>query len=277
MGVYDLVKELASAKKISVAQLERTLNLSNGSISKWNSSNPNSEPLLKVANYFDVSTDYLLGRTDQPYWTLTEKDDADIEKDLERLIEDLDSGIRYSKEMAEYDDETKELLIASLEQAVRIAKMEAKRKFTPKKHRGGEWWLENFVAQFKIRDPFIVAKERNIIVSEADLGEVYGYYTKIRRIKFIFINKNLSTNRKQFTCAHELGHAILHPDEFTPKLSRLTMVSDFKIEKEANEFATKFLIDESHAEYHIKDKYKMLDFYGIPHEMERFVKWKKHP
>lgn len=138
MGVYDLVKELASAKKISVAQLERTLNLSNGSISKWNSSNPNSEPLLKVANYFDVSTDYLLGRTDQPYWTLTEKDDADIEKDLERLIEDLDSGIRYSKEMAEYDDETKELLIASLEQAVRIAKMEAKRKFTPKKHRGGE-------------------------------------------------------------------------------------------------------------------------------------------
>lgn len=66
MGVYDLVKELASKKNISVAQLERTLDLSNGSISKWNNSNPNSEPLLKVANYFGVSTDYLLGRTDNP-------------------------------------------------------------------------------------------------------------------------------------------------------------------------------------------------------------------
>lgn len=138
MGVYDLVKELASKKNISVAQLERTLDLSNGSISKWNNSNPNSEPLLKVANYFGVSTDYLLGRTDEPYWALNSKDDAEIERDLERMIENLDSGLRYSKDMAEYSDETKELLIASLEQAVRIAKMEAKRKFTPKKFRGGE-------------------------------------------------------------------------------------------------------------------------------------------
>lgn len=138
MGVYDVVKELASNKKISVAQLERTLDLSNGSISKWNASKPNSEPLLKVATYFDVSTDYLLGRTDEPYWALNDKDEADIERELERMIEDLDSGVRYSKDMAVYSDETKELLIASLEQAVRIAKMEAKRKFTPKKYRGGE-------------------------------------------------------------------------------------------------------------------------------------------
>lgn len=66
MGVYDLIKELAARKNISVAHLERTLELSNGSISKWNTSNPNSEPLLKVANYFGVSTDYLLGRTNNP-------------------------------------------------------------------------------------------------------------------------------------------------------------------------------------------------------------------
>ena len=49
---------------MTVAQLERTLDLSNGSISKWAKSKPNSEPLEKVADYLNVSTDYLLGRTE---------------------------------------------------------------------------------------------------------------------------------------------------------------------------------------------------------------------
>ena len=52
---------------------------------------------------------------------------------LERLIEDL-YGLKYSKETAEFSEEPKELLIA-LEQAVCIAKMEAKRKYTPMKYR----------------------------------------------------------------------------------------------------------------------------------------------
>lgn len=66
MRVYELIKELAANKNISIAHLERTLDLSNGSISKWSKSAPNSDPLNKVANYFNVSTDYLLGRTDNP-------------------------------------------------------------------------------------------------------------------------------------------------------------------------------------------------------------------
>lgn len=66
MNVYNLIKELAVQHNISIAQLERTLDLSNGSISKWNNSHPNSDPLKKVADYFDVSTDYLLGRTNNP-------------------------------------------------------------------------------------------------------------------------------------------------------------------------------------------------------------------
>ena len=44
----------------------------------------------KVADYFDVSTDYLLGRTDKKhYYDLTEKDEQDIQKELYRMIEGL--------------------------------------------------------------------------------------------------------------------------------------------------------------------------------------------
>lgn len=51
------------------------------------------------------------------------------------MIEQLSNGL-YSKETAEYSEETRELIIASLEQAVKIARMEAKNKFTPKKYKG---------------------------------------------------------------------------------------------------------------------------------------------
>lgn len=74
MNTYERVKELARQRKISIAQLERDLNLSNGSISKWANAKPNSEPLEKVAGYFDVSVDYLLGRTDLRKPIVTDED-----------------------------------------------------------------------------------------------------------------------------------------------------------------------------------------------------------
>lgn len=49
---------------MSIRQLEITLGYSNGYFSKWKKVSPNSEGLQKVADYFNVSVDYLLGRTD---------------------------------------------------------------------------------------------------------------------------------------------------------------------------------------------------------------------
>ncbi|MGG5358875.1 MULTISPECIES: helix-turn-helix domain-containing protein [unclassified Enterococcus] len=62
MNTYEIIKNLAKTNKISIAELERKLNLSNGSISKWSKNSPNTEPIAKVADYFDVSIDFLLGR-----------------------------------------------------------------------------------------------------------------------------------------------------------------------------------------------------------------------
>lgn len=86
MGTYQIIKELARSRKISIAQLERELDLSNGIISKWDKVKPNSEPLSKVADYFQVSTDYLLGRKTEaeenaPKWA-TEHDILELDKML---------------------------------------------------------------------------------------------------------------------------------------------------------------------------------------------------
>ena len=86
MNTYEIIKELVKQRFITVAQLERTLDLSNGSISKWAKSKPNSEPLEKVADYLNVSTDYLLGRTDNPSIAGGGSEPDDIDKIIDRAM-----------------------------------------------------------------------------------------------------------------------------------------------------------------------------------------------
>ena len=54
MNTYEIIKTLANDRKMTVAELERKLDLSNGSVSKWAKSTPNSKYLEKVADYFLV-------------------------------------------------------------------------------------------------------------------------------------------------------------------------------------------------------------------------------
>lgn len=72
MNTKEIVKDLAAARKISIAELERTLQIANGTISKWDKQNPSIIPLTKIANYFNVTTDYLIGR--EP--TMTDKSNS---------------------------------------------------------------------------------------------------------------------------------------------------------------------------------------------------------
>ncbi|WP_235018441.1 helix-turn-helix domain-containing protein [Pediococcus acidilactici] len=64
--LYLRIKGLADKNHLSLAQLERELKFSNGIISTWKKGKASSDKIEKVADYFDVSTDYLLGRTDDP-------------------------------------------------------------------------------------------------------------------------------------------------------------------------------------------------------------------
>lgn len=138
MNPYEKIKELTKQNGISVRELEKRLGYSNGYFSKWKSVSPNSEGLAKVSDYFGVSVDYLLGRTEKKrYYDLTEKDERDIQKELQSLIDDLSNadGMAFSKKDGEMSESTREALIISLENALRISKIEAKKKYTPKKYR----------------------------------------------------------------------------------------------------------------------------------------------
>ncbi|MED2981413.1 helix-turn-helix transcriptional regulator [Bacillus thuringiensis] len=140
MTVVDRIKRLCSEQKITIAELERRIQLSNGQIRKWANQTPGIDKVQKVADYFNVSLDYLLGRTKKKYWELTEKDEKDIQKKLEELIEDMSAAdaLAFSKDSEPMSEETKQLLIISLENSLRLGKEMAKKKFTPKKYRNEE-------------------------------------------------------------------------------------------------------------------------------------------
>jgi len=61
------VKELRKARKMTQRQMADALGITERSYQRYEAeSNPNNETLIKLADYFDVSTDYLLGRSDNP-------------------------------------------------------------------------------------------------------------------------------------------------------------------------------------------------------------------
>ena len=63
---FDRIKELAKKQGLSINSLEEKLGYSRNTIYNLKNSKPSTERISEIADYFNVSTDYLLGRTDNP-------------------------------------------------------------------------------------------------------------------------------------------------------------------------------------------------------------------
>lgn len=103
--------------------------------------------------------------------------------------------------------------------------------------------------KFHTNDPFELADSIGITVTFENLGSVQGFYNRCFRHKFIHINQDNSEEKQRFTCAHELGHAILHPEANSPFLRENTLFSIDKMEVQANRFAVDLLF----SDYELQD------------------------
>lgn len=108
--------------------------------------NATVDNVLKVCKGLGITTDQLedmaAGKEMRPNESLprlSPKDERDIQKKLQEMIEGLNSKDGYAAfdgyDLDDMDEEDRELLIASLENSLRLAKRIAKQKFTPKKYR----------------------------------------------------------------------------------------------------------------------------------------------
>ncbi|WP_410495184.1 helix-turn-helix domain-containing protein [Cellulosilyticum sp. ST5] len=133
MTLVEKIQELCRRNTTTQSSLERELNFGKGTISKWDKSSPSADKLQKVADYFHVTTDYLLGREDNKT-ELSARNKKDIAKTLEEIMDNIDQGnaLAYGGEIKEED---RELYKMALQHALEIAKLKSKEKFTPKKYR----------------------------------------------------------------------------------------------------------------------------------------------
>lgn len=134
MTLKERIRELCKSTQISMPNLESALGFGSGTISKWEKSIPSADKLQKVADYFEVTLDYLMKGNDST--TLNARDERDISRRLEQTLADLENqNTALMFDGTVIDDETRELLKASLENSITIAKINAKRKYTPNKYR----------------------------------------------------------------------------------------------------------------------------------------------
>lgn len=133
-------------------------------------------------------------------------------------------------------------------------------------------YVMKIVKKHGTTNPFEIAKRKDIIVLFEDLGNTLGFYNTYKRFKFIHINNRIDETTQRFVCAHELGHALLHPKANTPFLRNKTFFSVDRLEIEANTFAVELLLpDEMISEYQDTNLsiQEIAEIYGIPESFAR--------
>lgn len=136
MNLFNRILKLCDSKHMNQSDLERILGFGKGTISKWkNNPNPNAEKILLIANYFNVSTDYLLKGIDED--GLTEKDNKDIAKDLEKIMDKLSNNEDgpVSFEGNNIPEEDREMFAAQVEIMLRRLKSINKELYNPNKNK----------------------------------------------------------------------------------------------------------------------------------------------
>ena len=120
---------------------------------------------------------------------------------------------------------------------------------------------EKLIKRFGTRDPFEIAHMLGYSVKFINTKKQKGFCKILLNNFFIFINENLSPQMQRMTCAHELGHLLLHRDVLKRELFLAEMeifdITDQK-ELEANEFAASLLIDDEELLQLLREEYDIV-------------------
>lgn len=136
MGLYENVREAAKEKGYSINRLEKELGFARSYIGKFKTITPSIDKIQKIADFLDVTTDYLMSG-DKTENILTSKDNRDIAKDLDAIMAKLsnkeDGPVSYNGK--NLSDESMDLFKEELEIALKRLKLINKEKYNPNKNK----------------------------------------------------------------------------------------------------------------------------------------------
>ncbi|TYP56803.1 helix-turn-helix domain-containing protein [Thermosediminibacter litoriperuensis] len=131
--IGERIKSLREERKITQQELAQYLGVSQKTISNYEKGerSPDPETLKKIADYFDVTVDYLLGRSN--HRQLTRKDERDIEKIIEETRQRIENteGLMLDGEILSQEDV--DAIINAMRVGLEMAKLRNKEKYGRKK------------------------------------------------------------------------------------------------------------------------------------------------
>ena len=179
---FEKIKELADKQGISLNKLEEKLGFSRNTIYNMKKSTPNVERVSMIADYFNVSTDYLLGRTDNPTIAGDSKEYTWQGKALN--VEEMASNVMMFGGR-ELTDEKKKIIQSIIEGYLKEAGDQRYCLVTEKE----------IISHFQIR----------IIDFDGDLmPDELGFYEK--ETNTAFLSSKLNKKERVKVLLHELGH-----------------------------------------------------------------------
>lgn len=133
MEFGERLQALRKEKGVSREELAQALQLSYSAIAKYetNIRKPDQETLKKIADYFDVTVDYLLGRSN--HRKLTRKDERDIEKIIEETRQKIENTEGLMLDGNILDQEDIEAIINAMRVGLEMAKLRNKEKYGKKR------------------------------------------------------------------------------------------------------------------------------------------------
>ena len=139
--MYEIFEKLLKERGITAYRVAQETGVTTSTLTSWKQGKyvPKMDKLRKIADYLQVSVEYLMtgdeSAKDATSPQLTPSEEHDIAKRMAILIGELNQrneALMFNGEPL--DDESRELLRESLENSLRIGKLLAKKKYTPRKY-----------------------------------------------------------------------------------------------------------------------------------------------
>lgn len=136
--MYEIFEQLCEEKGVTAYRVCKSTGITTATISNWKAGRytPKQEKMQKIADYFDVSLEYLMTgkEADRKEAELTSRDERDI-KDILSNTEQLlkQDGLMFDGDPA--SPEAIDSILSAMKIGMEMAKKKNKEKYTPKKYK----------------------------------------------------------------------------------------------------------------------------------------------
>lgn len=138
--MYAKFEELLKRNNVTAYRVAKETGVTTATLTSWKQGKytPKREKLQKIADYFGVTVEYLTGEEEKnATYTINEKDERDIAKDMEsirnKLLDGANGPLSYDGEPIPEEDA--ELLLGQIELMMRRLKPINKEKYNPNKNK----------------------------------------------------------------------------------------------------------------------------------------------